>query len=168
MTKMTGKASIQTSMVAKTVNILFAIFALAMTSSCSKGLEQAPSVSIALPGDIVTTESGLQYIDVAAGNGPIPEQGRLVTVHYTSWVLENGTRGSKFDSSVDRGTPAPFTLKKEFYIRGWHEGISTMKVGGKRTLIITPEVYGSEWAPPPDVAPLGSTLIFDIELLESN
>jgi peptidylprolyl isomerase len=168
MTKKTGTGSIKTGTTTKTLGVLFATVVLTMACTSGVGSEQPAEVGIAQSGDIVTTESGLQYIDVEAGDGPAPEQGRLVTIHYTSWVSENGERGTKFDSSVDRGLPAPFTLKGEFYMRGWYEGISTMRVGGKRTLIIAPEVYGSEWAPPPDVAPVGSTLIFDIELLEAN
>ena len=167
MAKTTGTGSKQASMAAKILGVLFAIVVLAMIYPFGIGSGQ-PSKIVAESGDIVTTESGLQYIDVEVGDGPVPERGRIVTIHYTSWVSENGKRGAKFDSSVERGLPAPFVLKREFYIRGWFEGISSMRVGGKRTLIITPEVYGSEWAPPPDVAPLGSTLIFDIELLEAN
>jgi len=134
----------------------------------SSGAEQQTATTLVPTDDLVTTSSGLQYVDVEVGSGLAPEDGRLVTIHYESWVMENGERGLKFDSSVDRGLPAPFTFKPEFYMKGFYEGISTMKVGGKRTLIITTDFYGSEWAPPTELAPAGSTLIFDIELLEVN
>lgn len=152
---------------AKLMGVLFIAFVLAVTEILHAGPEQSAVDDITKTEGVVTTDSGLRYLDVKVGEGPAPEQGRLVTVHFTGWVLEDGKRGTKFDSSVDRGMPAPFTFKEEFYMRGWYEGISTMRVGGKRTLIIAPEVYGTEWAPPPEIAPAGSTLIFDIELLKT-
>jgi|GEM_PF-2111651 len=165
MTKLDGGARTLMDKRTKIAQTLFAVFVLAMTTSCEGEAEKVNEATDALSDGVVTTESGLQYIDIELGDGPSPVEGRLVTVHYTGWVSNQGDRGDKFDSSVDRGMPAPFTFKPEFYMRGWYEGISTMKVGGKRTLIIPPEVYGEEWAPPPEVAPSGSTLIFDIELL---
>jgi len=87
-----------------------------------------------------------------------------VSVHYTGWLSENGSKGKKFDSSVDRGQPFQFTLGAHQVIAGWDEGVSGMKVGGKRTLIIPPELgYGARGAG--GVIPSNATLIFDVELL---
>lgn len=109
----------------------------------------------------VTTESGLKYIDVTEGNGVSPEKGQTVTVHYTG-VLENG---QKFDSSRDRNQPFSFKIGVGQVIKGWDEGVGTMSVGGRRQLIIPPELgYGSRGAG--GVIPPNSTLIFDVELLK--
>ena len=109
---------------------------------------------------IITTESGLKYIDETVGTGPSPKAGQTVKVHYTGW-LENGT---KFDSSVDRGQPFEFVIAVGQVIKGWDEGVSSMKVGGKRKLIIPSQLgYGSQGAGS-DIPP-NATLIFDVELL---
>lgn len=106
------------------------------------------------------TKSGLKYVDEIVGNGVSPIKGQTVTVHYTG-RLENGT---KFDSSVDRGQPFKFTIGVGQVIKGWDEGVSTMKVGGKRKLIISPDLgYGARGAG--NAIPPNSTLIFDVELL---
>jgi len=111
--------------------------------------------------DYITTESGLKYYDFEIGDGLTPEAGQVVSVHYTGW-LEDGT---KFDSSLDWGTPFVFPVGMEYVIPGWDEGISTMKVGGKRQLVIPAELaYGEEGAG--EVIPPGATLIFEVELLE--
>jgi peptidylprolyl isomerase len=111
--------------------------------------------------DFVTTESGLKYYDFEEGDGPTPETGQMVSVHYTGW-LEDGT---KFDSSLDRGSPFVFPIGMQYVIPGWDEGVSTMKVGGKRQLDIPAELaYGEEGAG--EVIPPGATLIFEVELLE--
>jgi peptidylprolyl isomerase len=110
--------------------------------------------------NVITTPSGLKYTDLVEGTGATPQRGQTVVVHYTG-TLENGT---KFDSSRDRNRPFEFTLGIGQVIRGWDEGISTMKVGGRRTLIIPPELgYGSRGAG--GVIPPNATLIFDVELL---
>ncbi len=107
-----------------------------------------------------TTASGLKYVDQVEGTGASPSKGQLVKVHYTGW-LENGT---KFDSSVDRGTPFEFTIGVGQVIKGWDEGVSTMKIGGKRKLTIPSELaYGNRGAG--SIIPPNSTLIFDVELL---
>ncbi len=113
------------------------------------------------PGNTVTTASGLQYIDLAEGEGDAAEAGRPVSVHYTGWL----TDGTKFDSSVDRNQSFQFNLGAGQVIAGWDEGVSGMKVGGKRKLTIPPELgYGAAGAG--GVIPPGATLVFDVELLE--
>lgn len=107
----------------------------------------------------VTTDSGMIYIDLTEGDGDTPRKTDRVEVHYTGWLLD----GSKFDSSVDRGQPFTFSLTGGV-IQGWLEGVATMKVGGKRKLIIPPEMaYGSRGRPS---IPPNSVLVFDVELLK--
>jgi peptidylprolyl isomerase len=113
---------------------------------------------------VVTTSSGLKIIDIEAGTGAMPRKGQTVVVHYTGWLYENGKKGEKFDSSLDRGKPFEFPIGTGQVIAGWDEGVATMKVGGKRTLIIPPELgYGARGAG--GVIPPNATLIFDVELL---
>jgi len=110
--------------------------------------------------NVVTTPSGLKYVDIKEGTGATPQSGQTVEVHYTG-TLENGT---KFDSSRDRNTPFKFKLGIGQVIKGWDEGISTMKVGGQRRLIIPPELgYGARGAG--GVIPPNATLIFLVDLL---
>jgi peptidylprolyl isomerase len=107
--------------------------------------------------------SGLQYEDVKVGTGATPKTGQTCVVHYTGWLWENGAKGAKFDSSVDRGQPLEFPLGGRV-IKGWNEGIATMKVGGKRNLLIPPALgYGEPGRSP--VIPPNATLFFEIELL---
>ncbi len=113
---------------------------------------------------VTTTASGLGIIDTKVGTGASPKPGQTVVVHYTGWLYENGKRGKKFDSSVDRGQPFEFPIGKGQVIAGWDQGVATMKVGGKRTLIIPPNLgYGANGAG--GVIPPNATLIFDVELL---
>ncbi len=108
----------------------------------------------------VTTPSGLKYQDTVVGNGPAPRQGQKVSVHYTGWL----TNGTKFDSSRDRGQPFQFTLGRGEVIKGWDEGVASMKVGGRRKLTIPSDLgYGPRGMPP--VIPSNATLVFDVELL---
>ena len=114
--------------------------------------------------NVVTTPSGLKYIDVKVGDGASPRTGQTVVVNYTGWLYENGKKGKKFDSSLDAGKPFQFPIGTHQVIAGWDEGVATMKVGGKRTLIIPPDLaYGSRGAG--GVIPPNATLIFDVELL---
>lgn len=109
----------------------------------------------------VTTQSGLQYQDTVVGSGASPRQGQTVVVHYTGWLQSNG---QKFDSSVDRGEPFTFPLGQGRVIKGWDEGVATMKVGGKRKLTIPANLaYGPNGHPPQ--IPGGATLVFDVQLL---
>ncbi|ACA17569.1 peptidylprolyl isomerase FKBP-type [Methylobacterium sp. 4-46] len=120
--------------------------------------------SAASSADFVTTASGLKYKDDVVGTGPQPQAGQRVSVHYTGWLDDKGRKGKKFDSSVDRGQPLEFAVGTGQVIKGWDEGLSTMKVGGKRTLLIPPDLgYGARGAG--GVIPPNATLIFDVELL---
>ena len=108
--------------------------------------------------------SGLQYEDVKVGDGAMPKTGQTCVMHYTGWLWVNGAKGSKFDSSVDRGKPFEFPLGQGAVIKGWDEGVATMKVGGKRNLLIPPSLgYGSRGAG--GVIPPNATLLFEVELL---
>jgi peptidylprolyl isomerase len=112
----------------------------------------------------VTTPSGLQMIDTQPGTGASPKQGQTAVVHYTGYLNDNGAKGKKFDSSVDRGQPFEFPVGAGRVIKGWDEGVATMKIGGKRTLIVPPQLgYGDRGAG--GVIPPNATLIFDVELL---
>ena len=106
----------------------------------------------------------MKYTDTKTGDGATATPGNKVSVHYTGWLYNNGAKGAKFDSSVDRGQPFQFTLGAHQVIAGWDEGVAGMKVSGKRTLIIPPELgYGARGAG--GVIPPNATLMFDVELL---
>ncbi len=111
----------------------------------------------------VTTQSGLKYQDIQVGTGEEAKPGMTVSVHYTGWLYENGQRGKKFDSSVDRGQLFSFKLGGGQVIKGWDEGVAGMKVGGKRELIIPPQLaYGPKGAA--GVIPPNATLDFEVQL----
>lgn len=113
---------------------------------------------------MIATGSGLQYEDTVVGTGPSPQQGQTCVMHYTGWLWVNGAKSSKFDSSHDRGQPFQFPLGMGRVIKGWDEGVASMKVGGKRTLLIPPDLgYGSRGAA--NVIPPNATLLFEVELL---
>jgi peptidylprolyl isomerase len=113
---------------------------------------------------MTTTASGLQYTDSVEGTGASPEKGQTCVMHYTGWLYENGQKGAKFDSSVDRGQPFEFPIGAGRVIAGWDEGVASMRVGGKRTLIIPPSLgYGARGAG--GAIPPNATLMFDVELL---
>nr|WP_211229065.1 FKBP-type peptidyl-prolyl cis-trans isomerase [Geothrix fermentans] len=113
---------------------------------------------------MTTTASGLKYVDTKVGTGAMPQRGQRCLVHYTGWLSEKGQRGKKFDSSVDRGEPLAIPIGVGRVIKGWDEGLMTMKVGGKRTLHIPAALgYGARGAGA-DIPP-NADLIFDVELL---
>jgi len=122
------------------------------------------AVAPAFAQPVSTTASGLKIIDLKVGTGPSPRTGQTCVMHYTGWLYENGAKGKKFDSSVDRGQPFEFKIGVHQVIAGWDEGVATMKVGGQRTLIIPPELgYGERGAG--NLIPPNATLMFDVELL---
>src|SRR3982750_2642481 len=110
------------------------------------------------------TPSGLKYEDTVAGTGASPTKGQTCVMHYTGWLWVNGAKGAKFDSSLDRGQPFEFPIGLGRVIKGWDEGVATMKVGGLRKLTIPSELgYGSRGAG--GVIPPNATLVFEVELL---
>ena len=138
----------------------FVALGLAVFGSITKD-HSAMAQSAAKP---VTTSSGLQYIDGKAGAGASPRANQTAVVHYTGWLYVDGKKGKKFDSSVDRNEPFEFPVGAGQVIKGWDEGVASMKVGGKRTLIIPPQLgYGARGAA--GVIPPNATLMFDVELL---
>ncbi len=114
---------------------------------------------------LVKLKSGLQYADLVVGTGASPKVGQVLTVHYTGWIAENGKKGRKFESSVDRGYPAIFPFGVGRVIKGWDEGLASMRQGGKRRLVVPPELGYTPREAGEDI-PSGSTLIFEMELLE--
>lgn len=119
----------------------------------------------AAAGETMTTSSGLQITDTVEGTGASPKTGQICVMHYTGWLYKDGQQGAKFDSSVDRGQPFEFQIGVRQVIGGWDEGVASMKVGGKRTLIIPPDLgYGARGAG--GVIPPNATLMFDVELLD--
>ena len=113
---------------------------------------------------MTTTATGLSYEGTLEGQGASPNKGQTCVMHYTGWLWVNGAKGQKFDSSVDRGQPFAFPIGTGRVIKGWDEGVASMKVGGKRTLLIPAALgYGSSGAG--DRIPPGATLLFEVELL---
>jgi peptidylprolyl isomerase len=130
------------------------ILALAM-AGCTKQ-EEAQGPTEIMPG--------LAYVDSVVGQGAEVQADDYVQVHYTGWLYVEGAKGEQFDSSVDRGEPIAFPLGRSFVIQGWDKGLPGMKVGGKRSLIIEPDMgYGAQGRPP--VIPPNSTLFFDVEIV---
>jgi len=114
---------------------------------------------------MIETPSGLKYEDTVEGTGAAPTTGKKCVMHYTGWLWVNGAKGQKFDSSLDRGRPFEFPLGVGRVIKGWDEGVASMKIGGKRTLVIPPSLgYGAAGAG--GVIPPNATLLFEVELLE--
>ncbi len=152
---------------------LFAAFALGFAACSgdngddgagSEAVEETPTMTIEngpppASAEPTVTASGLQIIEIEVGSGATAEAGASVTVHYTGWLAD----GTKFDSSVDSGQPITFSLAG--LIPGWQEGIPGMQVGGKRRLVIPPELGYGEAGSPPRVPP-NAVLTFDIELLD--
>jgi FKBP-type peptidyl-prolyl cis-trans isomerase len=139
------------------MRVLIALMCLMLLAGCSSG---TPASAPQGGGNTVTTSDGLQYTDDQVGTGAVAEPGKNVSVHYTGWLMN----GTKFDSSRDRGQPFSFPLGAGRVIKGWDEGVAGMRVGGKRTLIIPPDLgYGSRATGP---IPANSTLKFEVELLD--
>ncbi len=137
-----------------------AVFTLAVIS----GGAAIASPTLAQTGKTMTTPSGLQIVDTKVGTGPSPKTGQTCVMHYTGWLYDNGAKGQKFNSSVDRGEPFEFKIGVRQVIAGWDEGVASMKVGGKRTLIIPAALgYGAQGAG--NAIPPNATLMFDVELL---
>jgi peptidylprolyl isomerase len=114
---------------------------------------------------MTTTASGLRYLDTKVGTGASPQRGQRCLVHYTGWLSDKGQKGKKFDSSVDRGEPLVFPVGVGRVIKGWDEGLMSMKVGGRRTLHIPAALgYGARGAGGGEIPP-HADLIFEVELI---
>ena len=153
----------------KSLNILLAsAFALSLNACQAESTNKSPQEETAMTTSTQANITQLQKIDTLPGTGREAEPGFNVSVHYTGWLYDaaaEGFKGKKFDSSVDRKQPFDFALGAGQVIQGWDEGFAGMKIGGKRTLIIPPEMgYGARGAG--GVIPPNATLIFDVELLD--
>jgi peptidylprolyl isomerase len=147
----------------RTRSLVAVALVAALTGVFAVGTSTLAAAQVA--GRPMTTPSGLQITDTKVGTGASPRAGQTCVMHYTGWLYQNGAKGQKFDSSLDRGTPFEFPIGRQRVIAGWDEGVATMKVGGKRTLIIPPELgYGARGAG--GVIPPNATLIFEVELLD--
>ncbi|MGD0332168.1 MAG: FKBP-type peptidyl-prolyl cis-trans isomerase [Xanthobacteraceae bacterium] len=146
------------------IAVAVAITAIAGTAVLTLTAASFAPAAAQTAGTPMTTPSGLKIIDAKIGTGASPAPGQICVMHYTGWLYEHGAKLQKFDSSVDRGQPFEFPIGQHKVIAGWDEGVATMKVGGKRTLIIPPELgYGARGAGM--VIPPNATLMFDVELI---
>ena len=137
-----------------------AILGVACGSSSDSDFETDSNSGVNMADETITTASGLQIKTIIVGTGDKAEVGKTAVVHYTGWLLD----GTKFDSSVDRGTPFEFPLGQGRVIKGWDEGVATMNIGGKVELIIPPDLgYGASGAG--GVIPPNATLKFEVEFL---
>ncbi len=145
----------------KNVKIYFLVSLCALLGfACQEHRDNNIEETKSMTENVSETGSGLKYVELKEGNGDSPKAGQTVTVHYTGWLED----GKKFDSSVDRGTPFEFLIGRGQVIKGWDEGVMTMKIGGKRKLIIPADLgYGAAGAG--GVIPPNATLIFEVELL---
>ena len=151
----------------RSLSIASALAALALATTVAGVFPaiEPTTASAQTAGTTMTTPSGLKITDSKVGTGASPKPGQICVMHYTGWLYVNGAKGQKFDSSLDRGKPFEFTIGRKQVIGGWDEGVASMKVGGKRTLIIPPELgYGASGAG--GVIPPNATLMFDVELLD--
>jgi peptidylprolyl isomerase len=145
-------------------SILVVALAGCTTSTPNPVAAQTAATTAQAPASTAAPVQGLQITDIKVGTGAAPKLGATCVMHYTGWLYENGKKGKKFDSSVDRGEPFEFKIGQRQVIAGWDQGVATMKVGGKRTLIIPPNLgYGPTGAGN-DIPP-NATLIFEVELL---
>ena len=143
----------------RTVQSLALLFPILLLATISVAGEKTTTEGQG--GKVVTTSSGLQYVDIVVGNGRKAELGDTATVHYTGWLRD----GTKFDSSFDRHEPFSFRIGSGMVIKGWDEGVGTMKKGGKRRLIIPPHLgYGRRGAG--NIIPPNATLTFEVELID--
>ena len=141
--------------------LLALIFLATLGVACGSSSGPESDSEVIMAEETITTASGLQIKELVAGTGEAATAGKTAVVHYTGWLLD----GTKFDSSVDRGTPFEFLRGAGRVIRGWDEGVATMKVGGKVELIIPPDLaYGAQGAG--GAIPPNATLKFEVELLE--
>ena len=125
----------------------------------------APESAKKSESKMTKTPSGLQYEDTKVGTGASPKTGQTCVMNYTGWLWVDGAKGKKFDSSLDRNQPFAFPIGQGRVIKGWDEGVATMKVGGQRVLLIPPDLgYGSRGAS--GAIPPNATLLFEVELLE--
>jgi FKBP-type peptidyl-prolyl cis-trans isomerase len=155
----------------KSTSFIAAAAALALVSlaapppALAQQMSQQPAAQQGATGKMSELPSGLKYTDTVVGTGAEAKRGEKVTVHYTGWLYNNGEKGKKFDSSLDRNEPFSFNLGGGQVIPGWDQGVAGMKVGGKRTLIIPANLaYGARGAG--GVIPPNATLMFDVELLK--
>jgi peptidylprolyl isomerase len=154
----------------KTMSLFLSVALAAALAAASASADEKKSTAPSEPekkseSKMTKTPSGLQYEDTQVGTGASPAKGQTCVMHYTGWLWENGAKGKKFDSSVDRGAPFSFPLGQGRVIKGWDEGVATMKIGGKRTLLIPPDLgYGARGAA--GAIPPNATLLFEVELLE--
>ncbi|HQR45538.1 MAG TPA: FKBP-type peptidyl-prolyl cis-trans isomerase [Thermoanaerobaculia bacterium] len=150
----------------KPASLLLAAAAALLWTAPAPAQEKASSPAPAEKKEskMIKTPSGLEYEDTKVGTGESPKTGQICAMHYTGWLWVNGAKGPKFDSSYDRGRPYDVALGMGRVIKGWDEGIATMKVGGKRTLLIPPQLaYGARGMG--GVIPPNATLIFEVELV---
>ncbi len=148
--------------------ILISAVALGMELTLA-GLARAPAADSGRQDEggkktMTKTDTGLQYLDVKEGTGEAPQPGQTCFVHYTGWLWEKDAKGKEFDSSKKRGEPFAFHVGRREVILGWDQGVMSMKVGGKRELLIPPDLgYGARGAG--GVIPANATLLFEVELL---
>ena len=141
--------------------LLVLAFLATLGAACGPSSDSESKSGVTMADETTTTASGLQIKVLVVGTGDTAEGGKTAVVHYTGWLLD----GTKFDSSVDRGTPFEFLLGAGRVIKGWDEGVATMNVGGKVELIIPPDLaYGASGAG--GVIPANATLKFEVELLD--
>ena len=152
----------------RTLFVALAVATAVVSAACGaaeEGTQGAAEPVLSDDEQFTTTASGLQYRDLELGTGATPQAGNTISVHYTGWL----TDGTKFDSSLDRGRPIEFPLGQGRVIRGWDEGLASMKVGGKRKLVIPSDLaYGDQGVTEADGTQIigpGATLVFQVELL---